>query len=83
MKSDRYTNAPPEIEMALDNSLPVDDFLPPPSKLVKKIEKERVTIMLDKVILDFFRVEAEKYGVAYQTMINNLLGEYANKYKRT
>ncbi len=75
----KYTNAPPEIEIALANSQAVADFLPPPEMLVRKIEKEKITIMIDKGNLSFFRSEAKKQGVGYQTMINNLLTDYVKK----
>ena len=32
--------------------------------------KTRITIMLDDDIIEFFRIEAEKSGSGYQTMIN-------------
>ena len=38
-----YTDAPPEIEKAMESAVPVKDFLPPPGQLVPKVvsEKER------------------------------------------
>jgi uncharacterized protein (DUF4415 family) len=75
----KYTDAPPEIERAIEMSQPIADFLPPPEKLVRKVEKERITIQLDKTSLDFFRDEAKKHGVGYQTMINNLISDYVAK----
>ena len=35
--------------------------------------KTRITIMLDDEVIEFFRAEAEKAGVGYQTMINGEL----------
>ena len=79
MKEIKYTDAPPEIEEALDRSRIIIDLLPPPEKLVRKVEKEKITILLDKENVDFFRNEAKKHGVGYQTMINNLINDYVSK----
>ena len=75
----KYKNAPSEIEDALEKSQAIVDFLPPPEKLVKKNEKEKITIMLDKENVNYFRNEAKKLGVGYQTMINNLISDYVAK----
>jgi uncharacterized protein (DUF4415 family) len=72
-----YTDAPPDVERALDGAKPVFDFLPPPEKLVLKKEKQKVTIMLSKESVEFFKRAAKENGVKYQTMINNLLDSYA------
>ena len=41
--------------------------------------KTRVTMYLDKDILDDFRTRADKAGYGYQTMINEALREYLAK----
>lgn len=38
--------------------------------------KTRISIFIDNVVLDGFRVRAEKAGTGYQTMINEVLREY-------
>jgi uncharacterized protein (DUF4415 family) len=76
----KYTDAPPEIEAALERSVPVEDFLPSPAEIAKWGEKERVTIMLDSGIVDFFKEQAQKYGSKYQTMINGVLSSYKQHY---
>jgi len=35
-KSNRYTNAPEEINEALLNAAEIEDFLPPPEQLIRK-----------------------------------------------
>lgn len=55
----------------------VADFLPPPSELVLREETEKVTIVLSKRSVDFFRREARRNGVQYQRMIRALLDRYA------
>ena len=76
----KYQEAPADIEAALDQAERVIDFLPAPDQLVPKIEKQKVTIMLNRESVDFFKRTARKNGVKYQTMINNLLDSYARKY---
>jgi predicted DNA binding CopG/RHH family protein len=59
----------------------VKDFLPSPEELVlKKSEKVKVTLTLDKKSLDFFKKEAKKHNSPYQRMIRNLINEYAAKH---
>jgi hypothetical protein len=38
--------------------------------------KTRISIFIDNVVLEGFRVRAEKAGTGYQTMINEVLREY-------
>ncbi len=54
------------------------DFLPPPSELVPREDTEKVTIVLSKRSVDFFRREAERHGTQYQRMIRALLDRYAS-----
>ena len=73
-----YTDAPPEIAEELERALPVRaDFLPSPEEVARHLRKQRVTIMLDGASVDFFKREAKRHGVGYQTMIREVLGRYA------
>ena len=58
----------------------VDDFLPKPKVLVLKEETTKITISLTKSSIDFFKNEAEKYQTNYQTMIRELIDQYADHY---
>ena len=78
----KYTDPPPDIAAELEGAVQILDFLPPPSELVRKREKRKVTIALDSSIVDFFKLHAKENGVKYQTMINNLLREYVNQKSR-
>lgn len=80
MKDVVYTDAPKEIEDALDNGTIVADFLPAPDKLVFKTEKEKITIAIDKDSLALFKRYAKKHNTKYQTMINSVVGSYADKF---
>ncbi len=75
-----YVNAPADIEQALDEAVVVTDFLPSPDKLAKKTEKEKITIAIDKHSLELFKRYARKHDTKYQTMINGVLGSYADKF---
>jgi len=57
----------------------VADFLPPPSVLAsyKEDETEKITIILDKETVDFFRAKAIEFNAPYQRMIRELLKSYA------
>ena len=56
--------------------------LPSPDKLVEKEFTVKVTLLLNKTTIDYFKNEAEKHGVCYQAMIRNLLDEYVKHYEK-
>jgi len=70
MDNIEYTDAPKEVDEALMRSKVLDITI---DDLIKQNRKERVTIMIDKENLEFFRTQAKAYGIPYQTMINNSL----------
>ena len=76
----RYTDPPADVARALEGALPIRDALPPPSELVLRTEKERITIAIDKHSLGLFKQYAKKHGAKYQTMMNSVLGAYADKH---
>jgi len=78
-----YSDAPNDIKELLLNGKRIDDFLPPPYQLVKRVPKVKVTIALNQQSLEFFKKAAKKNNVKYQTMINELLDRYAEKYSDT
>lgn len=59
----------------------VRDFLPPPSELVFKEDAIKVTIVLNRSSVAFFKKEADRLNTPYQRMIRNLLDLYASKYR--
>jgi predicted DNA binding CopG/RHH family protein len=77
-----YTDAPEEIEQSLDNATIISDFLPSPTELVRSVEKEKITIALDKNSLELFKKYAKKHNTKYQPMINGVLSSYADKFLR-
>ena len=59
----------------------VKDFLPDPEDLVlEEPETVKVTMVLDRSSIDFFKREAAKLKSPYQKMIRNLLNEYASRH---
>lgn len=75
-----YTDAPLDIEQSLGNATIISDFLPSPSELVSRGEKEKITISVDKRSLDLFKKYAKKHNTKYQPMINDVLSSYADKF---
>lgn len=57
----------------------VDDFLPPPEKLVPRQDGVKVTLSLSEDSVSFFKAEAERLGVPYQRMIRNLIDLYVQR----
>ena len=58
----------------------VEDFLPPPERLVLKEDGVKVTISLSKHSVEFFKAHALRSKVSYQKMIRSLLDAYAVHY---
>ena len=78
-----YTDAPPEVDEAFERSVEISaDFLPSPEECANATIKKTISIRLDSDSVDFFKKEAEARGTHYQTMINDLLREYARKHKQ-
>lgn len=75
-----YTDAPKDLEQSLEEAVAVNDLLPSPSELVRKVEKEKITIAIDKHSLNLFRKYAKKHNAKYQNMINGVLDAYADKF---
>jgi len=75
-----YTNAPENIRKSIANGEKVIDFLPPPDQLIRKIPKVKITITLNSQSINFFKQSAKMNKVKYQTMINEVLDQYARLY---
>ena len=75
-----YTDAPADVDEALDEATIVADLLPLPDQLIRKTEKEKITIAIDKRSLELFKQYAEKHNAKYQTMINGVVSSYADKF---
>ena len=75
-----YTEAPKNISKAIVEGEIIADFLPPPEKLIRKEPKVKITITLNSGSVEFFKKHARRNNVKYQTMINELLDRYVQKY---
>lgn len=80
-KKIRYKTAPRDISDAILVSDVIEDFLPSPENLVKKEDTVKITILLSKPSVDFFKEKAGKLGVPYQTMIKTILDRYTAHYR--
>lgn len=79
-KKTTYSNTPKDIARAIHSSLVVNDFLPPPDQLITKEDNSKVTILLSKKSISFFKEQSKKTGVPYQSMIKKVLDLYAEKF---
>jgi len=77
-----YTEAPEDVSRAITEGEIVADFLPPPEELIRKEPKVKITITLNSGSVDFFKKYAKKNKVKYQTMINEVLDKYVQRYKK-
>jgi hypothetical protein len=57
----------------------IEDFLPPPDRLVLREENVKVTLSLSQRSVAFFKRAAEQRRVPYQRMIRALVDAYAEK----
>ena len=70
----RYTDEP------IGELRVVKDFLPAPKELAFREEGVKVTMVLSKSSVDFFKKAAAKYHAPYQKMIRQLIDAYASKH---
>ena len=57
----------------------IEDFLPPPDKLVLREDNVKVTLSLSQRSVAFFKRAARQRRVPYQRMIRALVDAYAEK----
>jgi predicted DNA binding CopG/RHH family protein len=76
-----YTDAPEQISQDIVNGEIIRDFLPAPDQLARKEPKVKITITLNRRSVDFYKRSAKKNNVKYQTMINEILDLYAQRYR--
>ena len=66
----------------IGNMTRIDDFLPPPEKLVIPEDTVKITIFLSKSSVEFFKHYAQRHHIKYQKMIRQLLDRYAKLYSK-
>lgn len=67
-------------DMPIGKLYKVDDFLPPPDKLVFPEWTIKVTLRLNESSVQFFKRQAKKYHTKYQKMVRFLVDKYVEKY---
>ena len=60
----------------------IDDFLPPPERLVFQEDTVKVTLGLSRKSIEFFKTEARKHRTKYQKMIRRLLDLYVEHHQK-
>ena len=58
----------------------VDDFLPPPSQLVRKEDTVEVTSEFTRSSIEFLKEEAKKANVPYQYILRSLVDRYVEQH---
>ena len=82
-KDSKYTNAPKEIEDSLSRATVIPNFDLTPEKvreLAAKRAKKSVSIYLSVDTIEKFKLEAQKNGSRYQTLISDVLDAYTEQY---
>lgn len=60
----------------------IDDFLPPPERLLRREKTVKVTLELTEDSVAFFKTKAKRQSVPYQRMIRNLIDAYTQHHDR-
>ncbi len=58
----------------------ISDFLPPPEELAPAEETTKVTLVLDKKSVDYFKSHAKKSKMKYQRMMRQVIKGYVEHY---
>lgn len=69
-----------EIDLPIGKLTRVTDFLPPPERLAMPEETIKVTLLLSKDSIRFFKRQAVQHHTKYQRMIRALVDRYAERY---
>ena len=72
----RYTNEP------IGEPKVIRDFLPTPAELAFRDEDVKITIVLSRKSVEFFKSEAARADTQYQRMIRRLLDAYVEAHAR-
>ena len=60
----------------------VKDFLPPPDKLVVPEDTIKVTLLLSKSSVRFFKQKAAQHRTKYQRMLRELVDRYTEQFSK-
>lgn len=56
----------------------IDKLNPRPNPYAKEL-KQQITIKLSPSVIEYFKAQASKFGIPYQTLINLYLSDCVNK----
>ena len=59
----------------------IADFLPPPSELVPAEPNVKITILLKKSSVNYFKKQANRHHTKYQKMMRAVLDQYALRHQ--
>ena len=79
-KKIKYNDAPKSIAEAIESGKRVKDFLPKPEDLILKKDTIKVTLLLNKNSISFFKKKAKQNKVPYQKMIRRVVDLYAEQF---
>ncbi len=79
---DKYKDAPKDVKDALLSAKVIEDFLPPPERLILKEDLKKITITLSKKSVEFFKEKSKEAHVPYQLMIRKVLDYYTDVYAK-
>ena len=80
MSKVKYSDAPADIEAAMDAAVRIeDDFLPSPEYFAKMLAKEKISLNVDRNAVESFRTYAKDHGLRYQALMNQVLSAYAKR----
>lgn len=71
-----------ESELPIGMLTRVADALPPPDRLVMPEDTIKVTLLLSKASVKFFKRQAAQHRTKYQRMIRTLVDRYAEQFSR-
>ena len=60
----------------------IKDMLPPPDKLVVPKETTKVTLLLSKSSVQFFKHQAARHRTKYQRMLRELVDRYTEQFSK-
>ena len=69
-----------EMDLPIGKLTRVTDFLPPPERLAMPEETIKVTLLLSRDSIRFFKRQAAQHHTKYQRMIRALVDRYAERY---
>ena len=71
-----------EADFPIGKLMRIKDILPPPEKLVVPEETIKVTLLLSKSSIRFFKQKAAQHRTKYQRMLRELVDRYTEQFSK-